>query len=725
MVGGTVRMREEHFGGETGPATLLDAGLLPVEQLAVLGEREGWRPRPIYQVHRWFARRFGSAFRALLTAANTPIESDFWTAYYEGSDWSGRVVLDPFVGGGTSVVEAQRLGASVVGVDVDAVACAITRFELRAASVPNLANPLKELELQVGEQLSRFYRTMTMEGDQQEVLHYFWVQVVACRVCGQLVEAHPHYQLAYEAEGVKQWVFCPNCHHIHMLDRAEIEFCCKQCGDVTLIHSGPVRRGRLTCLYCSHQERLIEVAPRIGHPPTWRLFALETLEIPSSKRGVPIARRRFRSATEHDRMIFAQAETELETRHTPLGTIRWVPDRRVPHQGRADRRLIAYGYERYEQLFNARQLLHLSCLAEAIDSLQEPLRDAMALAFSDHLTTNCMMTQYAFGWRRLTPLFSIRAFRHVTRPVEINPWLNGIGRGTFPNTVRQVQRAVAFAQFPQEPLLKGGFRTTKSPSTSDSSRQTSQILQQNSEDLSEIESKTVDFVLTDPPYFDNIAYSELSDFFLPWLRLFGLARGQEVTIGLTPNLAAKGRRPGDVEQFQKGLAQCFREIARVLKPTGRLVFTYQHQTVEAWKALAQAVSGAGLKPIQLFPLLGDHRAGLHAHKGSIRWDAVFVAVNECTWRQPDELRLSTAAHRAARDHCNTWTSRLTNAANCEFRDPDQRNFQRACFVGGALGMFADDGHGEQDHGLDELLAETFARTPSRMRTKELTGAPIR
>ena len=80
---------------------LLDA-VLPVEELAMLALREGWRPRPIYGAHRWFARRFGSAFRALLTAAALPEGADFWTAYYEGTDyWYGKTVLDPFVGGGT------------------------------------------------------------------------------------------------------------------------------------------------------------------------------------------------------------------------------------------------------------------------------------------------------------------------------------------------------------------------------------------------------------------------------------------------------------------------------------------------------------------------------------------------------------------------------------------------------------------------------------------------
>src|SRR3954453_19353273 len=97
--------------------SLLDVGDLPVEQLAVLADREGRRPVPIYHAHRWFARRFSSAFRAILVAARLRRDADFWKPLSEGADSSGLTVLDPFVGGGTSVVEAARLGASAVGVD--------------------------------------------------------------------------------------------------------------------------------------------------------------------------------------------------------------------------------------------------------------------------------------------------------------------------------------------------------------------------------------------------------------------------------------------------------------------------------------------------------------------------------------------------------------------------------------------------------------------------------
>lgn len=52
-----------------------------MEELAVLASREGLRPRPVYGAHRWFARRFNSALRALLTAAALRAGEDFWAAY--------------------------------------------------------------------------------------------------------------------------------------------------------------------------------------------------------------------------------------------------------------------------------------------------------------------------------------------------------------------------------------------------------------------------------------------------------------------------------------------------------------------------------------------------------------------------------------------------------------------------------------------------------------------
>ncbi|CAA9390627.1 MAG: Putative DNA methylase, partial [uncultured Chloroflexia bacterium] len=343
------------------------------------------------------------------------------------------------------------------------------------------------------------------------------------------------------------------------------------------------------------------------------------------------------------------------------------------------------------ELFNARQLLHLSRLAEAIDGLQEPEREAITLAFSDHLTTNCMMSHYAFGWRRLAPLFSVRAYRHVTRPVEINPWLSGTGRGTFPNAVRQVQRAIEFARQPKEPLIGGGFRPVHD---SNASASTAEIIHANSRNLYPLVDESVDLVLTDPPYLDNVAYSELSDFFLPWLQFLKLAPadGEDVVMGFKENSAARGRDDAAIEKYARSLAGSFSEIARVLKSDGRLVFTYQHQVAGAWHALALSMAGAGLRPVQVFPLLGDGSAGSHNHEGTSKWDAVFVVVKDGRAATLDPLNLSDTHMERALNHYSYWTRRLSKMTEGGFREADRRNFLWACLVAGALGMPSNSQH---------------------------------
>lgn len=664
--------------------TLLELGQLPVEDLAKLALREGQRPRQLYQVHKWFARRFGCVFRALLTASALPAGSDFWSAYYRGVDLSGYTILDPFVGGGTSIMESMRLGANVIGIDIDSVACAITRFESQMARTPDLIPTLETLKKQVGNKIDCYYRTRTEDGEDRSVLHFFWVQIVRCGHCGELVEAHPHHRLAYEAEGSGQWVFCPICHKIYSLNRENSKVSCDQCGNETYIENGPAKSGRLTCPNCTNVERLIDVSSREKCPPKWRLFALETLEPPIKKR-LPMSQRCFRSASEYDQSVMEMASSALRKRLTEVP--HWTSIRMIPADGRSDNRLIKYGYKYYKDIFNDRQLLHLSYLAEEINGLNDPLREAMAIAFSDHLITNCMMTSYAFGWRRLVPLFSLRSFRHITRPVELNPWIDGTGRGTFPNAVRQIQRAIQWLHSPREPLVGGGF--VRTIGCDDIVPPSSKVIQGNSQNISFISDGTVDIVLTDPPYFDNISYSELSDFFLPWQQLLGLSpKGRSSELAFHENLSANGRNEPSIEKFQVSLGKCFSEIARVIKPNGKVIFTYQHKTPGAWYALNSAINASGLKPIQLFPLLGDCSCGLHKHEGSSKWDAVFVLQKRHGLNISD-MCISDKAQESAERHYSLWTQRLERNTNGLFGDADKKNFNYACLVAGALGMFSN------------------------------------
>ena len=306
--------------------------------------------------------------------------------------------------------------------------------------------------------------------------------------------------------------------------------------------------------------------------------------------------RRLRSATRFDRDCYREAERRLAEvlAQSPDA----LPSGPIPRTGRADNRLVDYGYRDYVEMFNARQQLHLALLGAAIQRTSAGARDALAVAFSDHLTTNNMLCAYAGGWRRLAPLFAIRAYRHIARPVEINPWLQKNGRGTFPNSVRAVIRASRALKDPREPSPRGLHKRTK-----DSHDGSADIACGDARRMSHIPSESVDLVVTDPPYFDYVPYSELGHFFTPWLRRFRLISRRGKGGFPTGQIAADARSRDAERRFCRRLAGAFREIRRVCKPGARIVFTYQNLDGRGWRAIASALAQGGSRADLCLPAL--------------------------------------------------------------------------------------------------------------------------
>lgn len=675
--------------------SLIVAGDLPIELLADLAMREGRRPRPIYQTHKWFARRFGSAFRGLLIAAAIKPGDDFWDAYLGGASLEGLSVGDPFVGGGTAIAEAQRLGAHCYASDVDPVAVSITRFQSRLGNVPPLKAELEQLKATIGKSLSAYHVTLDEQDQPRPVLHYFWVQEVDCGGCGSRYDGHPHFQLAHEAATKRQWVVCRHCGEVHELALHRKRLECTACGGRTPIMEGPCVAGAVTCPNCGHGERLIDVSRRTGAPPRYRLFALEYLAKDPDSRPVPASHRIFKRADDHDLARYEAASKVL--REAPADLTDHLPGRVIPDQDRADDRLIRYGYRQYLDLFNHRQRLHLATLSRAIMAARPEVREALSIAFCDHLKTNCMLTSYAFGWRRLAPLFSIRAFRHISRPVELNPWLDGTGRGTYPNAVRRVERARNWMLEPREATPSGGFKGLADDERPPMAPVATRVC--SAEELSHIADGTLDLVVTDPPYFDNIAYSELSDFFLPWHQSLGLT--EQIQSGLPP-ARLDARRNDDIAtaSFQSRLTRCFDEIARTLKGTGLVIFTYQHKTPEGWEALGKALAQARLGVCRVFPMLGDTDAGPHKHSDSIRWDAVIIAIPGHSASNTTEL--TDDARRWAEATAEDWTTRLRNSTRLVFKGADEINLLRACYAA-ALSHSSNTNASSTSWNLIELL----------------------
>jgi putative DNA methylase len=595
--------------------SLLDEGHLPVAELARIAMREGVRPRAAYQAHKWFARRLAITARALLVGAATERPTSFWQAFYRGDIWKNKAVLDPFVGGGVMLLEARRLGAQVFGVDIEPVAAAIARFQATLRDLPDLSQTLKRLMESVGQELRPFYEARDENGQDEILLHAFWVQRITCSSCSGEYDAHPAFRFAWDETNKCQWVACGNCSRV-LKTRLGAKTVTCSCKKTTVTTQGRIEGGKVTCPSCGEKEELISYARRVQRQPEFRLFAVEAIP-GGEERQVGIPKRKLRSATEFDRNCYVAAESRL--REVLSKNPRALPKGVIPQQGRTDSRLIDYGYRDYTELFNARQKLHLALLGKAISALKGREREAMAIAFSDHLTTNNMMCAYAGGWRRLTPLFSIRAYRHIARPVEINPWLQKNGRGTFPNAVRSVVRASRALKEPVEPGPRGIMKPVK-----DALPDSVEIVCGDARRMTHLKSQSVDLVLTDPPYFDYISYSELGHFFTPWFTRFGLIRRTR-SIGFPKGqLASRGRSFNAERRFAQRLGAAFQEIRRICKPKGRVIFTYQNLDGRGWNAIAQALARAGIIPLQSIPLYGDSSAGLHKQARSISWDAVMI-----------------------------------------------------------------------------------------------------
>jgi len=83
----------------------------PIEKLNPVALSEGNAKKPVYRMHKWWARRLGSVFRTIIISAFSPPDESadsIWQKFCEGFDVRGKIILDPFMGGGTTLVESLR-----------------------------------------------------------------------------------------------------------------------------------------------------------------------------------------------------------------------------------------------------------------------------------------------------------------------------------------------------------------------------------------------------------------------------------------------------------------------------------------------------------------------------------------------------------------------------------------------------------------------------------------
>ncbi len=566
--------------------------------------------RPNTYLHKWWARRCGSTFRTILKQlVPDPARRD----YYTPGGLAGKVVLDPMMGGGTTLHEAIRLGASVIGVDVDPIPVAQARATLGSV-------PLAELEAAFGRffaalygELEPYFQTGCPHCDRTLDLQYTLYGLRRTCACGEVVQID-QYELRHEGERViriapDSWQIgdsptpsAPLPQHPRLALKAETA--CSTCGEKYR-----------DLLDVPFYARYVPIAV-VADCPEYGLFF-------KSPDAADLARLRVADA-QRANLDFGDPADFAVMAGPKSGDLR---NRNVTS---------------YLDVFSSRQLLYLFHAIRLLAGEQGAVKLNLALLVSTSLEFNAMLCGYK-GWFKNRPgairhVFGLHAYSFQYTALENNPVNRRESSGNLQQLFRdRIVRGRKWAVAPIERRVNasGATHPVRIPGELDGGSevfsqaeltqrdQAFWLLHRDARNLP-IADHSIDFIVTDPPYYDSVQYSDLAAFFRVWLAR--LLPGEVDWRYEVADSAVATKAADEDTSFMAVLAGIFRECGRVLRPGGgRMVFTFHHWDPNAWAELTLALRAAGFRLINRYVVFSENPISVHINNlNSIKHDAILV-----------------------------------------------------------------------------------------------------
>lgn len=589
--------------------------------------------RPIIAVHKWFARRPGTLFRGLLLSefSDRPLREVF----YQANNLSGYRVADPFMGGGTPIIEANRMGCEVTGFDINPMAYWIVKQEIEHLDLEEYSRAAATLCSTLEKEIGSFYRTRCVicGSDESHVKYFLWVKVIRCNECGKEMDLFPGYLISTDSRHPKNVFVCPSCGELNETADQKNIGNCDHCGSELLL-DGPAKRNRCKCPACGSENRY--PGANMG-PPRHRLFAMEYF----CRRCKPSHEGRFFKAPDESDLARIK---EVEIRWARVRPKKFVPDDEIP-SGDETGRLHRWGYKYYKEMFNIRQLFGLEFSARIISEIPgKRVRNALATNLSDLLRYQNMLCRYDTRALKSLDIFSVHGFPVGLIQCESNflgikspGGAMCVGSGGWANIVEKFKKAKVYCAHPFEVMHIGRSKKIipiegewigdqANGETSNSSRVVNLSCQNAA--VCKLPDHLLDAVLTDPPYYGNVQYAELMDFCYVWLRKLAGESSPEFkgSSTRTPDeLTGNVDMGRGLDHFTEGLSSVFQKMAKALKPGAPLAFTYHHNTIEAYYPVAVALLDAGLTCSMSLPCPAEMGASIHINgTGSSIIDTVFV-----------------------------------------------------------------------------------------------------
>ena len=627
----------------------------PFEELSKITEVESWRKeinRPLYHIHKWWARRLGSAFRSMLIGAFAPSGASVVDLFYKPTRIDNNlVVFDPFMGSGTTIGETIKLGAKAVGRDINPVAYFLVKNALASHDRSAVLKTYADIEHDIADKIRQFYRTTLSDGKEADVLYYFWVKTIDCPVCSEEVSLFSSYTFARHVYFKKQpyvQAVCPDCGGINRVRFDASKVSCATCQSTYDPQAGVASRHEATCQSCTHTFSIAKTVRNTGKPPCHRMYAKLVYTEDGNKLYLP--------ASEGDINLYNEASKLLAKLNDAYPVV-------AISSGYNTDQVIGYNYRYWHEMFNARQLLCLSMLADRIKQIDSPsLRELFTCLFSGTLEFNNMFASYkGEGTGAVRHMFSHHILKPERMPLEANIWGTAKSSGSFSTLFRnRIKRALDYANDPFELFphaLSGGGTNKKVYGLSEkigfavadeySAFAEGQHVYLSCGDSSktDLPDKSIDAVITDPPFFDNVHYSQLADFFYVW---------QRHILGCDGYLQADTTRSegevqsSDVDDFTERLLAVWTEAHRVLKDGGLLAFTYHHSRAEGWRSVLQALMTSGFVITAAHPIKSEMSVATPKHQARepIDLDIIIVCRKRsqiASYRQDIDLWSETMA----------------------------------------------------------------------------------
>ena len=596
---------------------IIEDASFPVKAVSEHGSRE--KKKQITGLHTWWARRPLGASRATCYAAlvsptkqtgpfklrkhqfiaelskSENLSNPLWvtsaqTEILEEERFAGEKpkVLDPFGGAGSIPLEAQRLGCETHSCDLNPVAVLIQKCLLeypqkyRECLHDDVRKWGEQILNEVTDELKSFY---PKDPDGSSPIAYIWARTLPCQNirCGAAIPLLKQFWLAkkkkkrvalfpYESEGQVAFRLVGTGTHDALPDGFDPS-------------KATVRNAVVTCPLCKSTISAKETRALFqeGNVAKERMVAVVTL-LPNN-RG-----RQYRLATDTDEAVFTAAQKQLAKKREFLAK-EWgldpVPDEAIPEGIECGYRVSKYHFSNYGSLFNSRQQLTLVTLVEKIRAAHSEMSSEEG---NQGPYATAVATYLGLWLNRIADIFSsLCRWRSDSEAV-----VGVFGRSGLPmvwdyaeahlasvsvNRLKEVLNTIKYlAQIRAEPAKVKQASAAKLP-------------------VEHYPDAFFDAVLTDPPYYNNIPYAYLSDFFYVWLkRSIGAIHPELFKTELTPKkdeIVAYSHREGGMAAgkrfFEEGLRKAFAEIHRVLKPNGIAVIVYAHKSNEGWETLINAL----------------------------------------------------------------------------------------------------------------------------------------